>query len=91
MNKTDFCKALSSKTDLSIKDSAIILDATLEILTETLKNKEKISFVGFGSFEAKKVNARTCRNPKTGESMEVPAKTVPSFKAGKSLKEIVNG
>ena len=90
MNKTELIAAVAEKTGLSKKDSDAAVNAVLNTITETLKADEKIQLVGFGSFEVKKRAARIGRNPKTKESIEIPASVVPVFKAGKALKDSVS-
>ena len=89
MNKTELIAAVAEKTGLSKKDSDAAVNAVLNTITETLKADEKIQLVGFGSFEVKKRAARTGLNPRTKETIEIPASAVPTFKAGKALKDSV--
>ena len=89
MNKTELIATVAEKTGLSKKDTEAAVNATLLTITETLKAEEKVQLVGFGSFEVKKRAARVGRNPKTKESIEIPASVVPVFKAGKALKDAV--
>ena len=89
MNKTELIAAVAEKTGLSKKDSDAAVNAVLNTIAETLKANEKVQLVGFGSFEVKKRAARTGRNPKTKEAIEIPASSVPVFKAGKALKDAV--
>lgn len=90
MNKIELVNAISIKADCTKKDAAKYLDAVVETITETLAKGEKISLVGFGSFEVVDREARTGRNPQTGETIEILASKAPKFKAGSKLKEIVN-
>lgn len=90
MNKSEFIQAMAEKSGLSVKDATAALNATLETIQESLRKGEPVSFVGFGTFEVKERSARTGRNPRTKQPVEIPASKVPSFKAGKSLKEAVN-
>lgn len=90
MNKSEFIQAMAEKSGLSVKDATAALNATLETIQESLRKGEPVSFVGFGTFEVKERAARTGRNPRTNQPVEIPASKVPSFKAGKSLKEAVN-
>lgn len=90
MNKVELVNAISTKADCTKKDAAKYLDAIVETITETLAKGEKISLVGFGSFEVVDREARTGRNPQTGEPIEIPASKAPKFRAGAKLKEIVN-
>ena len=89
MNKTELIAAVAEKTGLSKKDSDAAVNAVLNTIAETLKANEKVQLVGFGSFETKKRAARIGRNPKTKETIEIPASVVPVFKAGKALKDAV--
>ena len=90
MNKVELVNAISTKADCTKKDATKYLDAIVETITETLAKGEKISLVGFGSFEVVEREARTGRNPQTGEPIEIPASKAPKFRAGSKLKEIVN-
>ena len=89
MNKTELINAVAEKAGLSKKAAEAAVNATLSAITEGLKTEEKVQLVGFGSFETKSREARMGRNPKTKESIEIPATTVPVFKAGKQLKDKV--
>ncbi|WGM08994.1 HU family DNA-binding protein [Arsenophonus nasoniae] len=90
MNKTELINQISEKADLTKKDSEKALNAFIETVTEALKAGDEIQLVGFGSFQVKQRAARDGRNPKTGEPLKIAAANVPSFKAGKILKEAVN-
>jgi len=87
LTKQDLIDVVSEKAGLTKKDTAAVVDAILETVTDSLKRGEKVSLVGFGTFEAKMRKAREGRNPATGESIQIPARTVPSFKAGRALKD----
>jgi len=89
MNKAELINAVAEKADVSKKDAEAVISATLETITAALKAGDKVQLVGFGSFEVKKRAARMGRNPKTKESIEIPASVVPVFKAGKALKDSV--
>ena len=89
MNKTELIAAVAEKSGLSKKDSEAAVVATIAAITDALKADDKVQIVGFGSFEVKKRAARIGRNPKTKESIEIPASVVPVFKAGKALKDAV--
>ena len=91
MNKTELVAALAAKTELSKKDAEKALNAVFETITEALKAGDKVALVGFGTFEAKERPARVARNPRTGEEIKVEASKTPAFKAGKALKDAVNG
>lgn len=89
MNKTELIAAVVEKTDLSKKDADAAVSAVLGAITDTLKAGDKIQLVGFGTFEVRNRAAKQGRNPRTGETMTVPASKVPAFKAGKALKDAV--
>lgn len=87
MNKTEFLKAIAEDANVSIKDASAVFESMQNVIVKGLADGERITVTGFGTFEAKHRNARTCRNPQTGETVSVPAKVVPSFKPGNLLKE----
>ena len=89
MNKADLVNVVSASAEVSKKDAETVITATLDAITDALKEGEKVQLVGFGSFEVKARAARVGRNPKTKEPIEIPASSVPVFKAGKVLKDIV--
>ncbi|MCF7889744.1 HU family DNA-binding protein [Candidatus Bipolaricaulota bacterium] len=89
MNKGEFVDELSEKTGFTKKDSKKALDSMLEIITGALEEGDYVMFTGFGKFEPRARKATTRLNPRTGDEIEVPAKVVPKFKAGKTLKETV--
>ena len=89
MNKTELIAAVAEKTGMSKKDSEAAVVATIAAITEALKAEDKVQIVGFGSFEVKKRAARTGRNPRSKETIEIPASQTPVFKAGKALKDAV--
>ena len=89
MNKSELIDAIAQKGGLTKVDAGKALDATLEAISEALKGGDTVTLVGFGSFSVKERAARTGRNPKTGEELKIPASKVPSFKAGKGLKDAV--
>lgn len=91
MNKVDFVAAVAEKAGISKKDAGNAVDAFAGVVTEALTKGEKVSLVGFGTFEVKERAAREGRNPQTGETMQIAASKVPSFKAGKTFKDAVNG
>ncbi|MCR4673805.1 MAG: HU family DNA-binding protein [Lachnospiraceae bacterium] len=90
MNKTELVDAIAKKADLSKKDAAAAVDAFVESVSDELKKGGKVQLVGFGTFQTSKRAARTGRNPQTGAEIKIKASTVPQFKAGKALKDIVN-
>ena len=87
MTKQDLIDVVSEKAGLTKKDTAAVVDTILDTIVDSLKRGEKVSFVGFGTFEAKTRKAREGRNPATGETIQIPARVVPSFKAGRALKD----
>ena len=89
MNKAELINAVAAAADVSKKDAEAVITAAVDTITAALKEGEKVQLVGFGSFEVKKRAARTGRNPKTKEAIEIPASVVPVFKAGKALKDAV--
>ena len=90
MNKSELVASIAEKSKLTKKDSETVLNAFIEIVGASLKKREKITLIGFGTFEARKRAARKGMNPQTKEELKIPAKTVPVFKPGSALKEIVN-
>lgn len=90
MNKTDLIKSIATKASLTNKSATAALDAITTSITDALKDGDKVSLLGFGTFELKTRPARTGKNPATGEAIEIAEKKVPSFKAGKGLKEAVD-
>lgn len=89
MNKAELISTVAEKAGLSKKDSEKVVTATFEAITEALEAGEKVQLVGFGVFDVKAREARVGRNPKTKETIEIPASRVPQFKAGKALKDAV--
>jgi DNA-binding protein HU-beta len=90
MNKSELIAAAAEKAGLTKKDTELALDAVLEVISGALAQGDKVQLVGFGSFEVKERAARTGRNPKTLEEIEIPASKAPAFKAGKALKDAVS-
>nr|WP_285857391.1 HU family DNA-binding protein [Paenibacillus lautus] len=89
VNKKELISNISQATEHSKKDVEEMLDETINQITNALANREKVSIAGFGDFEARKREARTGRNPQTGESVEIAEKYVPAFKAKSKLKDAV--
>ena len=89
MNKTELIAATAEKANLSKKDTEAAINAVLDVITESLKKGDKVQLVGFGSFETRQRAARVGRNPKTKETIKIPASKVPAFKAGKALKDSI--
>lgn len=90
MNKSELIEAIAASADIPKAAAARALDAMVETVTDSLKKGESVSLVGFGTFAVKERAARTGRNPQTGQPIEISAAKVPSFKAGKALKDSVN-
>jgi integration host factor subunit beta len=90
MTKADLIELVSKKSNLPKKPAEIIVNTIFKSITEALDAGEKVELRGFGSFRMKVREARTARNPKTGEKVHVDRKKVPHFRAGKELKESVN-
>ena len=90
MNKTELIAAIAEQAEISKKDAEKALEAFVDVVTEQLKEGEKVQLVGFGTFEVSERAAREGRNPQTGKTMKIAACKAPKFKAGKSLKDAVN-
>ena len=90
MSKTELVEFVAAKAGLTKADAGRALDAVLEGITNGLKKEGKVTFVGFGTFTAKKRAAREGINPLTKKAIKIPAKTVASFKAGSKLKDALN-
>ena len=90
MNKGELVIALAEKTGSSKKAAADSLNALIDIITDTMKNGDKVQLVGFGTFEVKQRAARKGHNPITKEEIKIPATKAPVFKAGKALKDLIN-
>ena len=90
MNKGDLIENVADKAGLSKADATRALDEIIKSVTKALKKGDQVSLVGFGTFSVKHRNARSGRNPQTGATIEIKASNVPSFKAGKALKDSVN-
>ena len=91
ITKKDVVNLVKAKTDLSVKTTSEVVDALLEVITEALADGDSVRFTGFGTFYVTERAARTGKNPRTGEVIEIAASKSVSFKAGKSLKDKVNG
>jgi DNA-binding protein HU-beta len=90
MNKSELIDAMSDAASISKAEAGKALDGLIGAITETLKNGDTVSLVGFGTFSVRDRAARTGRNPRTGEEIEIKASRNPAFKAGKALKDAVN-
>jgi DNA-binding protein HU-beta len=89
VNKAELVTEVSERANLSKKDAERAVTAMVESIEEALKKGERVSLVGFGTFEVRTRAARTGRNPRTGATLEISSSRVPAFKAGKALKESV--
>ena len=90
MNKNDLIAKVSTNTNLSKTDATKAIDCVFESIAETLKAGDEVRLVGFGTFSVSKRAASTGRNPRTGDTIQIPASKQPKFKAGKGLKDAVN-
>jgi DNA-binding protein HU-beta len=90
MNKTELVKQVAERTGLSKKDTESTLTVLTDVLTEVMATGDKITLVGFGTFESVEKPERTARNPRTGETVTIAACKSPKFKASKALKDTVN-
>ncbi len=89
MNKTELIAAVAEKAELSKAASGKAVDAIVEAITEELKKGEKVTLIGFGTFETRERAAREGVNPQTKKKIKIPATKVPAFKAGRALKDAV--
>ncbi len=90
MNKAELIDRMAASADISKASATRALDAMLDAVTESLKEPEQVALVGFGTFAVKERAARTGRNPQTGESIQIAAARIPTFKPGKALKDALN-
>ena len=90
MNKTELIAAVAERAELSKRDAESAVSAAIDVITEALRQEEKVQRVGFGSFEVKTRAERMGRNPQTKEPIPIPASKAPVFKAGKALKAAVS-
>ena len=90
MTKADLVEKVANEADMTKKDAEQLVEIIFDSITETLNRGEKIELRGFGSFRVRERNSRKGRNPKTGSSVDIPAKRVAYFKPGKELKELIN-
>ncbi len=91
MNKSELVAAIAQNAELSKKDAESALTATIDAISKALADGDKVQLVGFGTFDVRERAAREGKNPRTGEVIEIAASKVPGFKAGRALKELVNG
>lgn len=90
MNKEELVKEVAKKAKVSQKDAVEVVAAVLDTIESALANGDRVTLVGFGTFEARKRAARTGRNPQTGAPLKIEAKTVPAFVAGKKFKGLLD-
>ena len=90
MNKTELIAAVAAKAGMTKKDAERVVNATVETITEALVKGDKVNVSGFGIFEVKAREARVGRNPRTKETIQIPATRLPAFKASKALKDTVS-
>lgn len=91
MNKNELVSAVAEKAELTKVDAAKAVDALFEAVTASLKGGDEVRLVGFGSFYISNRKASKGRNPRTGEAIDIPAAKLPKFRAGKALKDAVDG
>lgn len=89
MNRKELIAEMAQKSGLTMKDADKALSAFIEVVSESLQKSESVQLVGFGTFETRQRAAREGKNPRTGETIHMPAARVPAFKAGKGLKDKV--
>jgi DNA-binding protein HU-beta len=90
MNKTELVAAVAAKAEISKKDADKAVAAVIDAITDALVAGDKVQLVGFGTFEVRARGERTGRNPRTKETITIPASKQPAFKAGKALKDVVD-
>lgn len=90
MNKSELVDAIADSADISKAAAGRAVDAVVESVTNALKGGDQVTLIGFGTFSVKDRAARTGRNPQTGAEIQIAAAKIPSFKAGKALKDAVN-
>ena len=89
MNKAELIAAVAEKAELSKKNAEVAVTAVIDSIIDSLKKGEKVSLLGFGTFEVRERAARTGKNPQTGATIKIAASKVPAFKAGKAFKDAV--
>ncbi len=89
MNKKELINAIAEQAELSKKDAAKAVEAFVEVVTNSLKEDDKVQLIGFGTFEVRERAAREGHNPHTGAKIQIPAAKVTAFKAGKALKDAI--
>lgn len=90
MNKSELVDAVADRADISKAAASRAVDSMVDVISEALGKGDQVTLVGFGTFLTRKREARQGRNPRTGENIQIKASRVPSFKAGKGLKDAVN-
>jgi len=90
MTKAELVEKVSDKIHLTKKQTEVVVNTVFQSITDSLSDGKKVELRGFGSFRIRERNARVGRNPKSGAQVDVPAKRVPFFKAGKDLRELVD-
>ncbi|MEO1592164.1 MAG: HU family DNA-binding protein [Cyanobacteria bacterium J06632_22] len=90
MNKSELIDVVADKADVSKRDADAVVNAVIESIMSSVASGEKVTLVGFGSFEPRERQARQGRNPQTGKAIKIPATTVPAFSAGKGFKTRVS-
>jgi len=90
VNKAELIASVAERADITKKDAETVINAVLASVEEALVKKDKVQLIGFGTFEVRSREARTGRNPQTGEEITIPASLTPAFKAGQGLKDSVN-
>jgi DNA-binding protein HU-beta len=91
MNKSDLIAAVAAASGISKSDAAGAVDSTFDVISDALRQGDDVRLTGFGTFDVADRTAREGRNPRTGEPMKIAASRQPKFKAGKGLKDVVNG
>ncbi len=91
MNKSDLIAAVAAATGISRSNAAGVVDSTFDVISDALRHGDDVRLTGFGTFDVADRAAREGRNPRTGEAVKIPASRQPKFKAGKGLKDAVNG
>ena len=91
MTKADLIEEVSRVVEVTRKESEVIVETILDSVVKSLRQGEKVEIRGFGSFRTRERRGRVGRNPKSGETVQVPAKTIPYFKPSKELRDVVNG
>jgi len=91
VNKTELVALVAQKAQMSKESAAEAVDATFDSIESALRSGDTVRIVGFGNFQVAHRKASNGRNPRTGEPIQIPASNIPKFKAGKALKEAVNG